>query len=195
MSHPYSPAEPPAQPVNPASAQLAFGSGPGEPTRPPAKPGRRSLIIILASAGLALILAAVGGVWGGQALGVAGAQRADAARVERVVAEFDGKRESQLYSVNRSDDEVGEAVLRRALRQTGVSGDIIDYYYERGALVSAELTLDAGQLNEAECRTLAGTVLYLMAVRDHPVGAVELVSYDGRIRCSSRTPLDVTSIP
>ncbi|RLP82424.1 hypothetical protein D9V34_11665 [Mycetocola lacteus] len=175
-------------------AQIGPGNGGlGIPPAPPAS-GNRALLFILLGAGLALILAVVGGIFGGRALGAATAMRADAARVDAVISKFDGVRDYKLYDLNRDDDEKGEGLLRKALRETGVSPDLIESYYEYGSEANIYVSLDSAQMSQGECRNVAGSLLYLMVVRGHPLASVEIESSDARVSCSTRAPLDVTSI-
>lgn len=206
---PMSPAPPTwGQPtVNPAAGQPFGDPAYAPPVRQgapgnggfgfqPAPPAsrNRALLFVLVGAGLALILAVVGGVFGGRALGAASATRADAARVDAVISKFDGVRDYKLYDLNRDDDDNGEGVLRKALRETGVSPDLIESYYEYGSEANIYVSLDSAQMSQSECRNVAGSLLYLMVVRGHPLASVEIESSDARVSCSTRAPLDVTSI-
>ncbi|WP_156027523.1 hypothetical protein [Mycetocola saprophilus] len=199
MSYPAPP--PPEQPAAHLLSQ-PDGYAPGVATvsaPPPAVPpsshsrGRRSLILILVGALVALVLAIAGGVLGGRVVGENSARSAESTRVEKVLAAFDGKRDYELYDVKTDDDSDGEGVLRRVLRSAGISVDLIDYYYESGADVSISLNLDSGQLSESDCRALAGSLLYVLNAADQNVGIVRLESSDFDTRCSSRTPINPAS--
>ncbi|WP_187977973.1 hypothetical protein [Mycetocola sp. JXN-3] len=199
MSYPAPP--PPEQPATHLFTQpdvyvpgVAPVSAPPPATPPtPRARGRRSLLLILGGALVVLILAIAGGVLGGRVVGENAARSAESARVEKIVAAFDGKRDYELYDVTTDDDTDGEGVLRRVLRSAGISGDLIDYYYASGVEAAISLNLDSGQLPESDCRALAGSLLYVLNAADQNVGIVRLESSDFDTRCSSRTPINPAS--